>query len=109
MPRVPITVTKLTPAGTAIPTEQDGDATNNHSMANSGKTVLTVRNAHATLARNLTLLTPVTVGGKAVADDVISIPALATRRFSDLSTALYGTSVPIDVETSDLKLYAEEP
>lgn len=109
MPRASIPVTKLTDAGVADPAETNGDATNNHSLANSGKTVLRVRNAHATLARNLTLGTPITVGGKAVADTVVSIPALATRTFGDLSTALYGTSVPVDVETSDLKLIAFEP
>lgn len=109
MPRVSIPVTKLSEAGVADPTETDGDATNGHSLPNGGHTVLRVRNAHATLARNLTLGTPVTVGGKAVADTVVAIPALATRTFADLSPGLYGSSVPVDVETSDLKLIAFEP
>jgi hypothetical protein len=109
VPRVTIPVTKLTDAGVADPTETDGDATNGHTLPNSGHTVLRVRNAHATLARNLTLGTPVTVGGKAVDDTVVSIPAEATRTFADLPPALYGTSVPVDVETSDLKLIAFEP
>lgn len=109
MPRATIPVTKLSEAGVADPAETNGDATNGHSLPNSGHTVLRVRNAHATLARNLTLGTPVTVGGKAVADTIVSIPAVSTRTFADLSPALYGSSVPVDVETSDLKLTAFEP
>ncbi|KWT61852.1 hypothetical protein ADL21_11240 [Streptomyces albus subsp. albus] len=109
MPRTSIPVTKLSDAGVADPAEQNGDPVNQHALANTGKTVLRVRNAHATLARTLTLVTPVTVGGKAVADTVVSVPATSTRTFGDLSRALYGTNVPVDVETSDLKLVAFEP
>lgn len=109
MPRVTIPVTKLSDAGVTDPAETNGDPTNGHALPNTGNTVLRVRNAHATLARTVTFLTPVTVGGKAVADTVVSIPATATRTFGGLSTALYGTSVPVDVETSDVKLIAFEP
>ncbi len=109
MPRVPIPVTKLSDAGAADPAETNGDPVNQHALPNTGNTVLRVRNAHATLVRNLTLGTPVTVGGKAVADTVVPIPAAATRTFGGLSPALYGTSVPVDVESGDLKLTAFEP
>lgn len=108
MPRVAIPVTTLSDAGVADPGEQNGDTVNGHSLPNTGKTVLRVRNADAA-AQNLTLVTPITVGGKAVADTVVSIPAGVTRTFGALPTSLYGTSVPIDVSSSNLKLIAFEP
>lgn len=109
MPRVSIPVTTLSDAGVADPAPQDGDTVNGHSLTNTGKTVLRVTNADATNPHDLTLGTPVTVGGKAVADSVVSIPASATRSFSSLSPALYGTNVPIDVASAELKLIALEP
>lgn len=108
MPRVTIPVTELSYAGVADPTEQNGDTTNGHSLPNTGKTVLRVRNADAA-SQTLTLVTPITVGGKAVSDTPVSIPAGATRTFGKLSTALYGSSVPIDVTSVNLKLMAFEP
>lgn len=109
MPRVSITVTQLSDAGVADPTPDDGDTVNGHSLANTGKTILRVTNNDGVNPHDLTLLTPVTVGGKAVADTVVSIPASATRTFGGLSTSLYGTSVPIDVASAELKLTAFEP
>lgn len=109
MPRVSIPVTVLSEAGVADPTETDGDTTNGHSLPNTGKTILRVRNADATNPHDLTLGTPVTVGGKAVADTVVSIPAASTLTFGALSTALYGSSVPVDVASAELKLTALEP
>jgi mRNA-degrading endonuclease toxin of MazEF toxin-antitoxin module len=108
VPRVTIPVTRLSDAGSADPTETNGDPINQHALPNSGRTVLRVRNAGAA-ALDLTLVTPVTVGGRAVEDTVVSIPAGDTRTFASLSPALYGTSVPIDVESADLKLMAFEP
>ncbi|MFP3987098.1 hypothetical protein U9R90_06250 [Streptomyces sp. E11-3] len=108
MPRVTIPVTELSDQGVADPTEQDGDTTNNHSLPNTGKTVFRVRNADAA-AQTVTFVTPITVGGKAVDDTPISIPAGATRTFGKLSTALYGSSVPVDVTSVNLKLIAFEP
>lgn len=109
MPRTSIPKTQLSDAGVADPAETDADVVNGNSLANTGKTVLRVRNAHATLARTVTFATPVTVGGKAVEDTEVSIAAETTRTFGSLATALYGTSVPIDGETADIKLIAFEP
>lgn len=109
MARASIPVTKLSDAGSADPAETAGDPVNGHSLPNTGRTVLRVRNADGAVAYNLTLITPITVGGKAVADTVISIPAGATRTFGSLSPALYGSSTPIDVANAQLKLTAFEP
>ncbi|EPD63163.1 hypothetical protein [Streptomyces sp. HGB0020] len=109
MARASIPVTKLSDAGSADPAETDGDTVNGHSLPNTGRTVLRVRNADAGAAHNLTLVTPITVGGKAVADTVVSIPAATTRTFGSLPTALYGSSTPVDVDSTQLKLMAFEP
>jgi hypothetical protein len=108
VPRITIPVTTLSDAGVADPTETDGDTVNQHALPNTGKTILRVRNNDAG-PHDLTLGTPITVGGKAVDDTVVSIPAGATRTFGSLSPALYGTSVPIDVASVELKLIAFEP
>ncbi|MEV2277841.1 hypothetical protein AB0I72_19875 [Nocardiopsis sp. NPDC049922] len=108
MPRVTIPITTLSDAGAADPAETDGDTVNQHALPNTGRTVLRVRNNDVS-AHDLTLGTPITVAGKAVEDTVISIPAGETRTFGSLSTALYGTSVPVDVASTELKLIAFEP
>ncbi|MFE9337753.1 hypothetical protein [Streptomyces sp. NPDC007063] len=109
MPRVSIPVTSLSDAGVADPTPEDGDTTNGHSLSNTGKTILRVTNNDGANPHDLTLGTPITVGGKSVEDTVVSIPASATLTFGSLSTALYGSSVPIDVASTELKLSAFEP
>lgn len=109
MPRISIPVTKLSDAGVADPTETAADPVNHNSMANTGKTVLRVRNNDATNPHTLTLVTPITVRGKGVDDTPVSIPASATRTFGDLSTALYGSSVPVDADSAELKFVAFEP
>ena len=108
MPRASIPVTRLSDAGVADPAPTAGDPVNNHALPNTGKTVLRVTNTGAS-AHTLTLGTPVTVGGKAVDDTDVSIPAGATRTFGGLSPALYGTNVPIDVDSAELTLIAFEP
>ncbi|WP_073946510.1 hypothetical protein [Streptomyces kebangsaanensis] len=109
MARASLPITRLSDAGHADPTPVDGDVTNGHSLPNTGRTVLRVRNADATNPHTLTLVTPITVGGKAVEDTEVTIPAGATLSFGSLSTALYGSSTPIDVDSAQLKLTAFEP
>ncbi|WP_151485233.1 hypothetical protein [Streptomyces albicerus] len=109
MPRTQIPVTQLSDAGVADPAETTADVANGNQVANTGKTVLRIRNAHATLPQNVTFVTPITVGGKAVSDTVVSIPATATRTFGSLPTSLYGTQMPIDGATTDIKFIVFEP
>ncbi|MFE6282448.1 hypothetical protein [Streptomyces sp. NPDC057877] len=109
MARASIPVTKLSDAGSADPVETDGDPVNQHSLTNTGRTVLRVRNADGVNPHTVTLVTPITVGGKAVENTAVSIPAAATRTFGSLSTALYGSNTPIDVDDAQLKLMAFEP
>lgn len=109
MPRVTIPVTKLSDAGVADPAETNGDTVNGNTVPNTGKTLLRIRNAHATLPQTVTFVTPVTTGGKAVSDNPIAIPATETRTFGDFNPSVYSSNLPIDVSSADLKLIAYEP
>ncbi len=108
MARSLVPTVKLTEAGVADATEANGDTTNQHYVVNTGKTNVQVRNADAGGAHSVTFVTPVTVGGKAVADQVVSIPASTTRQFGDFPVSVYGSSLQIDVDSSQLKLLARE-
>ncbi|MFF7901187.1 hypothetical protein ACIO02_34010 [Streptomyces sp. NPDC087568] len=109
MARASLPVTKLSDAGSPDPTPVDGDTVNGHSLPNTGRTVLRVRNADSTNPHTLTLVPPITVAGKRVEDTKVVVPAGATLSFGSLSTALYGSSTPIDVDSAQLKLQAFEP
>jgi hypothetical protein len=109
MARSSLPVTFLSDEGSPDPAPVDGDPTDGHAMANTGKTILRVTNADETDPHELTLVTPLTVRGKAVEDTTVEIPADTTLTFGALSTALYGTTVPIDVDSDELKLQAYEP
>lgn len=109
MARVVIPAVALTPDGAANPTEANGDTTNGHFVTNTGKTNVTVRNADAGGAHSVTFLTPITVGGKAVADQVVSIPASSTREFGNFAVSLYGSTLQVDVDSTQLKLAARQP
>jgi hypothetical protein len=107
MSRVNIPVTSIVrTASTATPAEVVGDATNNHSYANADHVFLTVRNAHATLPKNLTVLIPATIDGQAVTSKVYAIPALATHDVGPFPVQFYGSTVLVNVESTDLKLIA---
>jgi hypothetical protein len=107
MPRVNIPVTTVNrTAFTATPSEVPGDATNNHSYTNAEGVFLTVRNAHATLPKNLTVLIPTTIDGQSVTSKVYPIPALATGDVGPFPVQYYGSTVLVNVESTDLKLIA---
>ncbi|MFD5468882.1 hypothetical protein [Streptomyces sp. NPDC127105] len=109
MARASLPITKLSDAGSPDPAETNGNPTDGHSLPNTGRTVLRVRNADATNPHTLTLVPPITVAGKRVEDTKVTIPAGATLSFGSLSTALYGSSTPINVDSAQLKLTAFEP
>ena len=107
MPRTALTVTDFTRAGVAEPSEQNGDFTNgNYIASNDGRIGLIVRNANAG-TQSITVLTPGTVDGLAIADLTISIPAGATRYIGPFGTGTFNQtdgSIYIDVSVAtDLK------
>lgn len=105
--------TVLTPVhpdrgGVTSPTEQNGDTTNGHVVANSGRTIITVRNAD-TNPHSVTFVTPGTVDGQAVGDRTVSIPASTSMDFGGFPTSVYGSQMAITVDSAQLKLVAREP
>jgi hypothetical protein len=103
MPRVAIPVTTFTRAGVVPPAETNGDAVNHHTLANSGRTGLIVRNSGA-VPRDVIFRFPSTVDGQAITPRTVAIPAGAERWFGPFPTDLYGTEVLIDVANAELKL-----
>lgn len=76
MARTPLTPTKITVAGAApvgVAAVADG-----HSVKNTGREFVLVDNASGSTV-TVTVVTPITVGGRAVADDAVSIPAGQSR------------------------------
>lgn len=107
MPRVAVPVTDITKAGVAPAAETNGDATNNHTVANDGRTVLLVRNANvASTARTLTVRLPGAVDGQAITPRTYSIPAASSRYIGPFNATDYGTSMQVDVDNAELKLSA---
>ncbi|MCO6011413.1 hypothetical protein NE236_41335 [Actinoallomurus purpureus] len=109
MARTVLPVVKAARGGVTSPTEQAGDNTNGHVVTNSGRTVITVRNADGTNPHQVTFETPGTVDGLAVSDRQVSVPANSSMDFGDFPASVYGNSLAIDVDSSQLKLVAREP
>lgn len=108
MARNVIPVTHATRGGVTSPVEQDGDPTNGHVVANSGRTIVTIRNAD-TGAHSVTFVTPGTVDGQAVGDRTVSVPASTSMDFGGFPTNVYGSQMAITVDSAQLKLTAREP
>lgn len=106
MPRVNIPVTQITRTGVAPATEVNGDATNNHSLANDGTVWIEVRNSGSTVSRTMSAQFANTVDGVTVDAKTWTIPTSATRRIGPFPTRLYGTALLIDVDNAELKLSA---
>ncbi len=103
MPRVNVAATTSTVNGTKLPNETDGDATNNHSVANSGNTRIIARNSGAG-ARVLTIHFNRTVRGSTITPITKSIPAGETWIFGPYPTDDFGTVLTFDVAHAELKL-----
>lgn len=109
MARTPLTPTRPSRAGVTAQAEVDGDPVNGHVVTNTGRTVVTVRNADAANPHSVTFVIPGTVDGQAVADRVVAIPAATSRTFGDFPTGWYTTALAIDADSIELKLQALEP
>lgn len=109
MPRVAVPVTPIvrTGAGTAPAAETNGDATNNHTVANDGKTFLLVRNANASsTARTLTVRLAGGRDGQSITPRTYSIAAGASRYLGPWPVSDYGSTMQVDVDNAELKLSA---
>lgn len=107
MARGVVPVTEITRTGVAEPAETNGDATNNHVIANDGNMWIEVRNSNgASTARTLTIHLTGARDGQAPAPKTYSIAAAATRRIGPFPVSLYGSAMQVDVDNAELKLLA---
>jgi len=115
MPRVDVPVVTITRAGAllgSLGSEVTGDAANNHTMKNSGVEVLGLRNNGAT-TRTVTIPTPKTVDGLAIADRTVQLLANEHKIVGPFPEGTYdqasGTEqgqMHIDVDHADVRLQA---
>lgn len=78
---------------------------NGHTLPNTAKLRVHVKNDHATLAKTVSFIFSRTVDTKTVTPRTESIPALTEQVFGDFSTGDYGDQLAIEVESTDIKLY----
>jgi archaellum component FlaG (FlaF/FlaG flagellin family) len=105
MARVNVPVTEITRAGIVPATEVNGDATNNHYIANDGATWLEVRNAGAS-SRTLTKVINVTIDGNAVTNPTVTLAASAVKKVGPFPIATYGSTFNFNVDHADIKITA---
>jgi hypothetical protein len=89
--------------------EIDADTGLNHQFDNNGRTFLQARNSDAGGAHNVTIITPHTVDGLAVADRVVSVPLSSTLWIGPFPKSIYsaaGDVVQVNPATTDLKFRA---
>ena len=107
MPTTDIPVTDVTRNGVdhgADATEIAGDIANDHSMSNTGKEFISVRNSGASV-RTVTLVTPGTVDGEAIADRTVSIAASATGKLiGPFPVAIYNNVGAVDKNKITVKV-----
>lgn len=89
MPRTDLTVQTIVSEGLA-PTYAAAN-TDGNAFLNGGRTFLHVKNASAA-AVTVTVVTPLTVNGRVVADDVISVPAGGERFVGAFPPALFNNT-----------------
>jgi len=76
---ITVTVVKAVPGGVA-PSPQTVLTANTYEIRNSGKLILHFLKTGAGVA-TITIVTPITVGGLAVADQTVSVPATTGDKF----------------------------
>lgn len=107
MSRTAITVTPITRAGVAPPSEATGDVAQGNTVPNDGNTFLLVRNSNgASTARVLTIRLSGGADGQSIVPRTVSIPAAASRYIGPFDTASYGTDLLLDPDHAELKIIA---
>lgn len=86
MARTDLTTQTITQAG--LDPAYEAANVDGHAFGNAGKTLLHVKNGSAS-AVTVTVITAVTVGGRAVADDTISVPAAGERMIGPFPPSVY--------------------
>ncbi|MEV4939542.1 hypothetical protein [Streptomyces zaomyceticus] len=103
MARVNVPLNTAARTGVAL-TTTPGNATDNHSMTNDGRTVILVKNTGATVARTVTFKISKKVDGQTVASRTASLVAGEQKLFGPFGTDEYGGVMQIDVDNAELTL-----
>lgn len=106
MARVAVPVTAITRTGVAPTAETTGDPVNFHSVSNSGRMFLLVRNADGAGAHNVTVNFSQTVDGQSVTAKTYSIPLTSSRYIGPFPSVYYGSTMNVDVDSAQLFLSA---
>mgnify|MGYP001566003466 FL=1 len=111
MARVNIPVTTITRDGVAPPSQVSSVAADDHVIdGNDGRVFLEVENVDAASAHTVTVLTPGTVAGLAIADLAVSVPLSSIRWIGPFPTTVFnqtGTDdVHVDIATANLRFRA---
>jgi hypothetical protein len=110
MARVALTVTSYASApgaakaAVAVPNEDNGDAANDHTFVNDGRTFLELRNSSGVTTRNAEVEFTKTINGQSVTKHAYALAANAHVRLGPWETENYGTTVNVNVDHSDIKL-----
>ena len=94
MPRTNLALQTISPSG-IVPAYTAANV-DGHSVSNRGSQFVHVKNGGAA-SINVTFVTPVTVGGRAVADDVVAIAAGAEKLIGPLAEAVFNQQSGTDV------------
>lgn len=106
MARVTVPVTSITRSGIAPAAETTGDPVNFHSVSNSGRMFLLVRNADGVDPHDVTVHFSQTVDGQAVTARTYTIPLTSSRYIGPFPTVYYGSTLNVDVDDAQLFLSA---
>lgn len=100
-----ITVNQLSRAGSAQAAATAGDNVNGNSVANDGKVILILTNADGANPHTLTIA-PAVVGqdGLTLSSKTITVPASGAWITDVWPTSIYGTSLALTVDSSQLKI-----
>jgi hypothetical protein len=109
MARTHIASVPFSRAGVTDPVDAAADATNGNVITNTGKTAIRVVNADGTNPHTVTFVTPGTVDGQPVEDRDEVIPAGETQWFGRFQSSIYGSSMGINVDSTEIKLTVFEP
>lgn len=110
MPRVNIPVTAIVEAGIVAPTAVTGDAANDHSFVNDGRTFLEAKNTSAG-SLDVTIITSQQVSGLDLADRVVTIAAGVVKVIGPFNASVYAQSsdlnkVWVDITSASWELRA---
>jgi hypothetical protein len=103
--RAEIVPTEAARTGTLLPAETVGVVADGHKFANDGKVILLVRNSDGAAARVLTIQTPGTVDGQAIADRTVSVAFGTSRVIGPFPPSIYNQAdgmVYLDYEAADV-------